>query len=42
VEDVSLIPRTALHSWKLSLTQPLTGETLTFTAPLPEDMAALL
>jgi 23S rRNA pseudouridine1911/1915/1917 synthase len=42
VEDVSLIPRTALHSWQLSLTQPLTGESLEFTVPLPEDMAALL
>ena len=42
VEDKSLIGRTALHSWQLSLTQPLTGEPIERTAPLPEDMAGLL
>jgi 23S rRNA pseudouridine1911/1915/1917 synthase len=42
VEDPALIGRTALHSWKLSLRQPLTGEPLAFTAPLPEDMAGLI
>ncbi len=41
-EDKTLIGRAALHSWQLSLTQPLTGERIARTAPLPEDMAALL
>ncbi len=34
--------RTALHAWKLALTHPLTGQSLSWTAPLPGDMAALL
>lgn len=42
VEDKTLIERTALHSWKLSMTQPLTGKRLELTAPLPEDMLNLL
>lgn len=42
VEDKTLISRTALHSWQLAVTQPLTGERIQLTAPLPEDMAALL
>ena len=42
VEDKALIGRTALHSWQLSVTQPLTGERLELTAPLPEDMVNLL
>jgi 23S rRNA pseudouridine1911/1915/1917 synthase len=41
-EDPALIGRTALHAWQLSLAHPLTGERLEFTAPLPEDMAALI
>lgn len=36
------IDRPALHSYFLRLKHPLTGETLTFTAPLPKDMEALL
>ena len=42
VEDRALIGRTALHSWQLAVTQPLTGERLELTAPLPEDMRRLL
>ena len=42
VEDRILIGRTALHSWQLSLTQPLTGERIELTAPVPEDMLNLL
>ena len=42
VEDKTLIGRTALHSWRLSLTQPLTGQRLELEAPLPEDMLNLL
>ena len=36
------IRRAALHCAKLTLTHPVTRETLTFCAPPPEDMAALL
>lgn len=36
------IRRAALHSHTLSLLHPLTGERLTVSAPLPEDMAALI
>lgn len=42
VEEPELIGRTALHSWKLRLKQPLTGERLEWTAPPPEDMVSLL
>ena len=38
-EDRSLISRPALHSAQLSLRQPVTGQELSFTLPLPEDMA---
>jgi 23S rRNA pseudouridine1911/1915/1917 synthase len=40
--DMELIQRQALHAWKLSFRHPITGEGLHFTAPLPEDMAAVL
>ena len=41
-EDRALIGRPALHSWKLSLCHPITGEQLTFASPLPQDMEKLL
>lgn len=41
-EDRELIGRPALHSQRLELCQPVTGERLTFTAPLPQDMEMLL
>lgn len=41
-EDPDLIPRPALHSCALRLRHPVTGELLTLTAPLPEDMQRLL
>ena len=41
-ERPELIGRTALHSWKLNLKHPLTGEWLDLTAPVPEDMLGLL
>ena len=41
-EDHALISRTALHSYQLSFRHPVTCEALTFTQPLPEDMARLL
>lgn len=37
-----LIGRAALHSWQLTVTQPVTGERVHCTAPLPPDMARLL
>ena len=41
-ERPELIGRTALHAWQLSLKHPLTGQRLELTAPVPNDMAALL
>ena len=41
-EDQALIGRPALHSWRLALRHPITGQDLHFTAPVPEDVAALL
>ena len=41
-EDRDLIPRPALHSSELTVRQPVTGETITFTCPLPADMARLM
>ncbi len=37
-ENHALFDRPALHSCYLEMTHPVTGETLEFTAPLPEDM----
>lgn len=41
-EVPALIPRPALHACALTLTHPVTGEVLHFTAPIPEDMQALI
>ena len=41
-EDPALIPRPALHSHRISLIHPVTGEHLSWTAPLPADMARLI
>jgi 23S rRNA pseudouridine1911/1915/1917 synthase len=35
------LPRLALHAAKLTLTHPVTGKPLSFSAPLPDDVAAL-
>lgn len=40
--DLSVIGRAALHSHSLSLVHPVTGERLSFTSPLPGDMARLV
>ncbi len=40
--DYRYIGRQPLHSRQLELIHPVTGEPMTFTAPLPPDMAALL
>ena len=42
MEDKALIPRPALHSRSLTMTHPITGEVLHFTAPLPADMVRLM
>ncbi|MEI8032270.1 MAG: RluA family pseudouridine synthase [Chlorobiaceae bacterium] len=39
---LELLPRQALHAETLSFHQPTTREPLSFTAPLPEDMAAAI
>ncbi|MCI2059002.1 MAG: RluA family pseudouridine synthase [Oscillibacter sp.] len=41
-ENPALIARPALHSFRLVLRHPVTGERLELTAPLPEDMARLM
>lgn len=40
--DMEHITRQALHSHKLSFSHPITGKAMKFTAPLPEDMKAVL
>ena len=42
--DASAIPfeRQALHAWRLSVRHPSDGRLLTFEAPLPDDMRALI
>lgn len=40
--DMEHISRQALHSYKLSFTHPITGERMTLTAPLPEDMSKII
>ncbi len=39
---LSYLPRQALHAYHLGFVHPITGQTLTFTAPMPADMAAAL
>ena len=41
-EDKTLIARPALHSYELWFTQPVTGQEMHFTAPIPQDMQRLL
>lgn len=41
-EDKALIDRPALHSYELWFTHPVSGQTLHFTAPVPEDMARII
>lgn len=37
--ETALMNRQALHSYRLAFTHPVTGASLEFTSPLPEDMA---
>ena len=41
-EDKNLIAHPALHSYELWFTQPVTGQEMHFTAPIPQDMQRLL
>ena len=41
-EDKNLIARPALHSYELWFTQPVTGQEMHFTAPIPQDMQRVL
>jgi len=41
-EDLDLIGRPALHSYRLTMIHPVTGEILRLTATVPEDMQRLL
>ena len=38
----SLLPRQALHAWKLAFVHPVSGDTMAFEAPLPPDFVNLL
>lgn len=38
--DYTKIRRQALHSYRLSFSHPITGQNLSFTSPLPEDMCS--
>lgn len=40
--DMEYMGRQALHSHRLVFTHPITGETMDFTTPLPQDMAKVL
>lgn len=40
--DTEFISRQALHSCRLSFRHPITGKTMEFKAPLPEDMSVIL
>jgi 23S rRNA pseudouridine1911/1915/1917 synthase len=35
-------PRQMLHAWKLTIPHPISGEKLTFSAPLPPDFKSIL
>ena len=39
---LAILPRQALHAYRLSFTHPITGETKTFKSPLPEDFATVM
>ena len=40
--DMEYMTRQALHSHHMEFTHPITGEPMSFTAPLPEDMARVM
>jgi 23S rRNA pseudouridine1911/1915/1917 synthase len=40
--ESTLIPRQALHSWRVTFPQPVTREPMTVTSTIPADIDALL
>ena len=40
--DMEHITRQALHSYHMEVPHPITGQKMTFTAPLPSDMSAII
>ena len=40
--DMEHITRQALHSYHMEFPHPITGQKMTFTAPLPSDMSAII
>ena len=40
--DMEYIGRQALHSCRMSFRHPVTGEMMSFFAPLPEDMRRVI
>ena len=40
--DMEYIQRQALHSHRLCLSHPITGDPMEFTAPMPEDMLRVI
>ena len=40
--DMEYMTRQALHSHHMEFAHPITGEWMTFTAPLPDDMKQVL
>lgn len=41
-DDRVWAPRVMLHAWKLTCTHPLSGKTLDFEAPIPDDMKSII
>jgi len=41
-DDRTWAKRVMLHAWKLTCTHPVTGETLAFEAPIPDDMNSII
>ena len=40
--ELKAVPRQMLHAWRLRLTHPYTGESMTFESPIPTDMATVI
>jgi 23S rRNA pseudouridine1911/1915/1917 synthase len=41
-QESALIPRQALHAWRVTFPHPVTREPITVTSPIPADLDALL
>jgi len=40
-KEINRVGRQALHAWRITFTHPLTGKSLTVTAPCPDDLKEL-